>query len=213
MVKVFADGGFFKVEGEFDLGYIGNYKDEQIEIQEDSDEIRSWEFVSEALDTETCTDDEIADLLTEHINGVEKKIQKNIKQVNDNFLLKVFADMEACGSEFWKNEGLTVRGAMPDDPENAVYQPNHDALMKMVMEYRDTANDGSIVKTDVEAALRELYPMFDFDACIESIVPENICFFDTDISFQCSDGFDNAILCGAYDDLDAELRFTDWHNF
>ena len=63
MVKVFADGGFFKVEGEFDLGYIGNYKDEQIEIQEDSDEIRSWEFVSEALDTETCTDDEIADLL------------------------------------------------------------------------------------------------------------------------------------------------------
>ena len=35
MVKVFADGGFFKVEGEFDLGYIGNYKDEQIEIQED----------------------------------------------------------------------------------------------------------------------------------------------------------------------------------
>ena len=49
-----------------------------------------------------------------------------------------------------------------------------------------------------------------------SILPapaENICFFDTDISFQCSDGFDNAILCGAYDNLDAELRFTDWHNF
>ena len=64
-----------------------------------------------------------------------------------------------------------------------------------------------------ESTLRELYPMFNFDAFIKCIVPENICFFDTDISFQCSDGFDNAILCGAYDNLDEELRFTDWHNF
>lgn len=213
MVKVFADNGFFRIEGEFVFGYIGIYTDDQIEIQEDSDEIRSWEFVSEALDTETCTDDELADFLTEYINGVEKKIQKNIKQVNDNFLLKVFEDMEACGSKFWDTEELTVSDAMPENPEDTIYQPNHDTLLKIALEYRDSANDGSLVKTDVEATLRKLYPMFNFDTFIKSIVPENICFFDTDISFQCSDGFDNAILCGAYDNLDAELRFTDWHNF
>lgn len=213
MIKVFADNGLFRIEGEFDFGYIGTYKNEQIEIQEDSDEIRSWEYVSEALNTETCTDDELADFLTEYINGVEKKIQKNIKQVNDNFLLKVFENMEACGSEFWDTEELTIPDAMTENPEDTVYQPNHDTLLKLSLEYRDSANDGSLVKTDVETTLRKLYPMFNFDAFIKSIVPENICFFDTDISFQCSDGFDNAILCGAYDNLDAELRFTDWHNF
>ena len=213
MVNVFADDGFFRIEGEFNFGYIGNYKDEQIEIQEDSDEIRSWKFVSEAIDTETCTDEELAEFLTEYINGVEKMIQKNIKQVNDNFLLKVFEDMEACSSEFWETEELTVSDAMLENPEDTIYQPSHDILLKMALEYRNSANDGSLVKTDVEATLRKLYPMFNFDTFIKSIVPENICFFDTDISFQCSDGFDNAILCGAYDNLDAELRFTDWHNF
>lgn len=40
MIKVFADNGLFRIEGEFDFGYIGTYKNEQIEIQEDSDEIR-----------------------------------------------------------------------------------------------------------------------------------------------------------------------------
>ena len=213
MVKVFADGGSFRVEGKFDFGYIGLYQDEQIEIQEDYGEIKSWDFVSEALDTETCTDDELADFLTEYINGLEQKIQKNIKQVNDNFLLKVFEDMEACGAEFWDIPELTIADALPENPSETVYQPNHDRLLPVYLEYRDSANDGSIEKTDVEALLRELYPMFNFDAFLAGIVPENICFFDTDISFQCSDKFDQAILCGAYDNLDEALRFTDWHNF
>ena len=76
MIKVFADNGLFRIEGEFDFGYIGTYKNEKIEIQEDSDEIRIWEFVSEALNTETCTDDELADFLTEYINGVEKRFRR-----------------------------------------------------------------------------------------------------------------------------------------
>ena len=70
MIKVFADNGLFRIEGEFDFGYIGTYKNEQIEIQEDSDEIRIWEFVSEALNTETCTDDELTDFLTGTISDL-----------------------------------------------------------------------------------------------------------------------------------------------
>ena len=30
MIKVFADNGLFRIEGEFDFGYIGTYKNEQI---------------------------------------------------------------------------------------------------------------------------------------------------------------------------------------
>jgi len=36
---------------------------------------------------------------------------------------------------------------------------------------------------------------------------------DGSIAFQCSDAFDEAILCGAYAELDEELSFKDWHNF
>ena len=72
--------------------------------------------------------------------------------------------MEACGSEFWDTEELTIPDAMTENPEDTVYQPNHDTLLKLSLEYRDSANDGSLVKTDVETTLRKLYPMFNFDA-------------------------------------------------
>ena len=55
--------------------------------------------------------------------------------------------------------------------------------------------------------------MFNFDCFIANIVPENIGLDDGKISFQCSDNFDNEILCGAYAVLDEELAFSDWHNF
>ena len=46
-----------------------------------------------------------------------------------------------------------------------------------------------------------------------NIIPECIGLHDGEISFQCSDDFDNAILCGAYGVLDEELCINDWHNF
>ena len=55
--------------------------------------------------------------------------------------------------------------------------------------------------------------MFDFDYFIDNIVPEYIGLDDGEISFQCSDNFDCAILCGAYAVLDGDLAFSDWHNY
>ena len=213
MVQVFANDGYFSVKGTFDFGYIGLYRDEQIEIQEDSDEIRNWDFIPETADAENCSDEELAAILTDYINGLEQNIKQNIKQVNDNFLLRVFEDMEACGADFWEIEALTVADAMPENPEEEIWQPNHEILHEMIMEYDQSANDGSIEKTDVEAQLRKCFPMFNFDRFIRGIVPENICFFDTYVSFQCSDQFEQSILCAAYDNLDEDLCFTDWHNF
>lgn len=38
---------------------------------------------------------------------------------------------------------------------------------------------------------------------------------DGRITFQCSDSIDSEhkILCGAYNELDENLTFCDWHNF
>lgn len=213
MVKVYADNGYFRVEGTFDFGYIGMYKDEKIKIRQNIEEAKAWKIIAEQSNVKSCTDDEIAACLTKYINELEAKIQKNIKQVNDNFLLRVFEDMEACGAEFWECEELTVSEKMPNNPEEDIYQPNYDTMRELIKEYENSANDGSVDKTDVEAVLRKIFPMFDFDNFISGIVPGVIGLLDTNITFQCSDKFDNAILCAAYDMLDSELRFTDWHNF
>lgn len=213
MVKVTVQNGVFQINGTFNFGYMGLYKDEAIQILDSVEEVKDWEIISEALDTDNCSNDDIAEFLTNYMNTLEDKIQKNIKQLNNNFLMRVFADMESCGSQFWKHDELTVREHMPDNPDDDIYPPNYEAMTELENEYEDSPNDGSVDKTDVEFVLRKLFPMFDLDNFINGIEPEAVCLSDEYISFQCSDKFNHAVLCSAYDELDSELRFTDWHNF
>ena len=79
--------------------------------------------------------------------------------------------------------------------------------------YFEMPNDGSTPKGHIETVLRACFPMFDLDYFIENIEPEYIGLSDGEISFQCSDSFDELILCGAYAVIDEELSFSDWHNF
>ena len=109
MVKVIAENGEFKVEGTFDMGYIGLFKDSQMEIMTTYAEPREWQCVTEALDTESCTDEDIAACLTEHINELEKRVQANIKHINDEFLYRIYDMMTGCSNEFWDHEELTVK--------------------------------------------------------------------------------------------------------
>lgn len=154
----------------------------------------------------------ILDFITKHFNEYIDKVEKNIKQINDTFLLKVFLDMDATGSAFWKIDELTIIDKMPDDCDN-IYEPYWNEMSRLEQEYAETANDGSIQKEDIEKILRKNYPMFNFEAFIEGIVPEVVCLSEDGLSFQCSDRFGDAILCGAYDELDENLCFTEWHNF
>lgn len=133
MVKIIIEDGCLGIKGTFDFGYIGTFKDSQIEIVGDIEEIRSWDIVTSSLDTSACSDDDIAVFLTNYLNGFEAKIRKNIKQVNGNFLLRVFEDMEACGCEFWKCSELVFTEKMPDNPEEDVYQPNWDMMTEVLI--------------------------------------------------------------------------------
>jgi hypothetical protein len=212
MVQVKLEQDDFHVYGTFDFGYMGLYHDDDISIMEDVTGIREWETVSEALDIDTCTDEEIADFLTNYINGLEAKIQKNIKLLNDNFLIMIFDDMYQCGNEFWETEGLYLPEFMPDDPET-VYDAASDEIDNLMRIFSSTPNDGTVEKPDAEAILRELFPMFAFDAFISGLKADSIGLMDRYISFQCTDSFGGAIACGAYDNLDSNLNFTDWHNY
>lgn len=212
MIEIKVINGEIKVDGTFDFGYMGMYKGSQIGTS-DLQEIKSWDIITSRLDAENCSDDEIADCLTKYYNEFEKRIQQNRKQVNDNFLLKIITDMEAAGFPFWEIEEITIKDALPPQPDEEVYEPHWGDITSLNKEYDDTPNDGTIEKTDVETALKKFYPMLDWDKLIASVVPEYVGLFDSYVSFQCSDNFGNRILCGAYDSLDERLTFTDWHNF
>lgn len=192
---------------------MGTYRKSQIKIHSDLEEIREWDIITSKLDIENCSDDDIADCLTEYYNAFEKHIHQNMKQVNDNFLLKIITGMEAGGFPFWEIEEITVKDALPPQPYEEVYEPHWNTIAKLNKEYDDTPNDGTVEKTDVEATLKKLYPMFNWDKLIANIVPEYLGLKDDCVSFQCSDNFDARILCGAYDNLDKQLTFKDWHNF
>ena len=212
-LRIYLEDGELKIEGIVHLGYIGSFKDAQIEIQDSLEEIREWDVVEEYYNPD-CSDDELVDFLNIYFKTFIKKIEKNIDNINGTFLLQVFTDMDNCETDFMVIDGLfdeekLIYGNEEDIAE--IYNPVRTGLHSLSA-YLETPNDGTIPKGHIESVLRSFYPMFNFDYFLQNIVPEYIGLGDGEISFQCSDNFDCVILCGAYAVLDEELAFSDWHN-
>lgn len=214
MIKIYLEDDELKVSGSIDLGYIGVFRDSEIEILDSPKEIREWDIVEENLDPD-CTDEELIDFLNKYFNGFAEKISKNIDNINGTFLLYVFTDMDSCESDFMMIDDLFIEENLRYGNEEdiaEIYNPVREGLNSLAP-YLETPNDGSIPKGHLESMLRSFYPMFNFDCFLGNITPETIGLADGEISFQCSDEFDCAILCGAYAVIDEELCITDWHNF
>ena len=214
MVTVYVENGKFIVKGTFDLGYMGLYKDGQIGVDCDCSGIRDeWDSIYEMSQNGNCTDEDIAEVLTKKFNEAEEKIQQHIRLINNEFLFRIYDDMEGCGNEFWEHEELTVPGFDYKDPDFDFY--SLPLRSKGYTPYGvGKPNDGSVEKDDFEASLREAAPMFNLDAFIKGIKPESLVLAEDDISFQCSDIYNWALICGAYDRINLEdLSFTDWHNY
>ena len=213
MIDVKINDGKFEISGTFDFGYMGTYKDEQISFYSEVEEVKEWDIVG---DREFDNDEEFAEFLTGYYNNFEKKIQENIKQVNDNFLQKIICGFNDVGAFFWEIDEITIKENVPEEVEEdygVIYDPYDDKITEIEDEFYETPNDGSIEKTDVEAFIRKSFPMLNLDRLIQGVVPEYLGLHDGSVSFQCSDDFGEEVLCGAYDELDEELTFTDWHNF
>lgn len=214
MVKVYVENGEFVVKGTFDFGYLGLYKDDQLGINCSCAEIRDeWDSIYELTKDNDLTDEEIAMYLTMRFNEAEEKIQKHIHLINCDFLYHIYSDMDGCGREFWEYEELRVPGFNYDDPDFYFYDISFDCEGYSGYGVGDP-NDGSVEKDDFEDSLRKKGWMFNLDAFIKSIVPESCVLGDDEISFQCSDKFQWALICAAYDRINLkDFSFTDWHNF
>ncbi len=213
-LEITLEDGEVKVKGALNLGYIGIFEDEQIELDDTLEEIREWDIVTENLD-EDCTDEEIIEFLNQYFNSFADRITQNIININNTFLLYVFDDMINTEFDFREIDELYIEEKNFYSSEmdiSEIYKASGQALSSLAP-YFESPNDGSISKGHIETVLRACFPMFDLDCLIENIEPECIGLSDGSISFQCSDGFDNVILCGAYAELDEDLSFSDWHNF
>ena len=213
-IKIFNDKGNIKVSGSINLGYIGTFKDSRIELDDTLEDIREWDIVTENHDA-ACSDDELIGFLNRYFNDLIEKIEKNIDNINGTFLLYVLTDMDNSEIDFMAIDELFIEDKLfygNEEDIAEVYNPVRDGL-NTLSAYLEAPNDGSIPKGHIESVLRSFYPMFDFDCFLANIIPEYINLHDGEISFQCSDNFDNAILCGAYGVIDEELSIQDWHNF
>ena len=213
-LEITLEDGEIVVSGSLNLGYIGIFEDEQIELDDTLEEIREWDIVTENLD-EDCTDEEIIEFLNQYFNSFADRITQNIININNTFLLYVFDDMINTEFDFREIDELYIEEKNFYSSEmdiSEIYKASGQALSSLAP-YFETPNDGSVPKGHLEAVFRACFPMFDLDCLIENIEPECIGLSDGSISFQCSDGFDNVILCGAYAELDEDLSFSDWHNF
>ena len=213
-LKIYLEDGKIKVKGTVNLGYIGSFKDSQIELEDSLEDIREWDIIEEYYNP-NCSDDELISYLNVYYKTLIKKIEENIDNINGTFLLQVFTDMDNSELDFMTIDGLFDEGKLLYGNEEdiaEVYNPVRQGLNSL-SPYLETPNDGSIPKGHLESVLRSFYPMFNFDYFLKNIVPEYIGLGDGEISFQCSDNFDCAILCGAYAVLDEELAFSDWHNY
>ena len=213
-ISLTVEDGEIKISGSLNLGYIGTYADSQIELNDTLDEIIEWDIVQDNLD-EDCSDEELITFLNRYFNEFADKITRNIDNINGTFLLQVLTDMECYEIDFMVIDELFLEDKLPYGNEEDIAELYNFARdgMRTLIPYLETPNDGCIPKGHLETILRGFYPAFDFDCFIANIVPEVVTLCDGSIAFQCSDAFDEAILCGAYAELDEELSFKDWHNF
>ena len=70
-----------KISGSINLGYIGTFKDSQIEILDTFEEIRKWDIVTENLG-ENCSDEEIVSFLNEFYNDYMQYIVPALRELN-----------------------------------------------------------------------------------------------------------------------------------
>lgn len=213
-ISITVEDGEIKISGKMNLGYIGTYTDEEIEIDDTLEEIREWDIVQDNLD-EDCSDEELIAFLNKYFNEFADKITRNIDNINGTFLLQTLTDMDCNEIDFMVIDELFLEDKLPYGNEEDIaelYNFARDGLRSLVP-YLESPNDGCIPKGHIESLLRSFFPAFDFDCFIKNIVPEVLTLCDGSIAFQCSDAFDEAILCGAYAELDEELSFKDWHNF
>ena len=219
MIEVICEDGVFKAKGSFSLGIAGTFVNEDFDgeaIQFDEDLLDAILEDDELPFIESDKPDEIAEELAEYYNQKEREIAANAKQINDNILFYLFAEMERCEFPFWEIKETILPGYpekySANGDKNAAYRHEDICIDDLWDDFDEKPNNGTEEKPDVEALIRRLYPMFNLDGFIKSFKPEYLYLNGEYLSFQFSDGWGAQLACAVSGELDENFTFTDWHN-
>ena len=91
--------------------------------------------------------------------------------------------------------------------EKEVYSKETAEVFQWADEFDCVPNNGTVDKTDVEERLRELFPMFNFEGLVKTMIPEGLSLQGRFMAFQFSDGWGSDLLECAYDEMDEEFAF------
>lgn len=233
MVSVICKDGKFLAKGTFKVGIVGTFENKEygegnIEIsynlEEFIDELNSdykWmEQMKVAFADIPKDGDSIAKGLEDYINAKEVEIQKNIKQINDYFLYRLIQTFVDLAYPFWEvKEAILTEflASYSDEDFEKIYDNVEldNAIAALCGEFENKPNDGSLKKTDVEKLARSLFPMFDFDKLIQSLVPKVVVFFGSwiDIEFNDTLGRGSEFYCAAAETFEEDFTPREWHNF
>ncbi len=200
-----VEDGEYVIKGSFDFGYIGTYKDAQIQM---GDEV--WELVEDTIG-EDCSDEELGAFLTQYFNDFAERIAKNIHIINGMFLLRLFRNMEKRALDLREMEDLYLADQDPYDETVDIYEAVKDKVKEFEKNIRIPQGDSNEeVLTANE--FKAIFPMFDFDKFLENIVPVTLTFDNGTIAFHCAETFGSMLSHHSYDVLNKELRFTKWES-
>lgn len=200
-----VEDGEYVIKGSFDFGYIGTYKDAQIQM---GDEV--WELVEDTIG-EDCSDEELGAFLTQYFNDFAERIAKNIHIINGMFLLRLFRNMEKRELDLREMEDLYLADQDPYDETVDIYEAVKDKVKEFEKNIRipqSDSNEEVLTANDFKA----IFPMFDFDKFLENIVPVTLTFDNGTIAFHCAETFGSTLSHHSYDVLNEELRFTKWES-
>lgn len=219
MVKVTIKGEEYSIKGTFDLGYIGLFKDDKISLHHLEDIIsdregRWWDEAVEIFGIKGTSDEDISEALTIYINNFEAKIQKNIKEINNNLIAKFAEQWEDCGTPFWEaSDELFIPERMQEFEEIQETDDFEDTISDIVADYIEEPNNGTMEKIDAEAEMRRLFPLFDWDKFLGNMKPKVAGpDYNGHFYFEIYDGFGANIFCSAVGEFDDELRLLGWDN-
>lgn len=240
MVSVIYKDNQFLVKGTFDMGIAGVFENKEymgyneddiplISIEDSLEDLREdlegdyyWiEPLKPYLEDMPGDGASVAKILETYINDMEETARKNIKQINNYFWYQLLSNWMDCEMPFWEYKDLVLqeyRDKYTEEDYGMIYENiynNEELISKyraLYEEFDEQPNDGSMEKTDVEALLRKMFPVFNFDKFIQTIKPDCMVFNGGCMHIQFSDET-NGFFCGAYEEFDEKFTPSDWHNF
>ncbi|MBQ2802814.1 MAG: hypothetical protein IJF07_02830 [Lachnospiraceae bacterium] len=230
MIQVICEDGEFKVKGSIALGITGVHKNDTFEDDMLSIDDCSYEDICNALEAGEDfflnpllpyfekvekSEEGFASALESYYNEHLTEMQKYIKEINDCIWIHLFENLVGCAYPFWEIE----QAILPEYAENyeeddymELYDKHGERIYEMFDAFYEQPNNGTVDKPDVLTELRRMFPMFNFDGLIKTIEPEGIVLKGRYMAFQFSDAWGCDLFCSAYDDMDENFTFTDWHN-